>query len=1004
MRGKQLILKPRLTSLIKKLYRGRSLILLVLLFLTSIAVPLFVAQVSLSTPIVQTQQDTLQLVERGRKLYQAKQFEEAATIWQQAADTFATGGDKLNQAMALSNLSLTYQQLGQWNEAKTAISQSISILQPLEKTTVQQRILAATLDIKGELQLALGESANALNTWQQATKNYENIGNHNGVIQSKINQAQAMQELGLYPRACKTLLEALEIDSRDCQISKEELEQLPENISISLQILGLRSLGNVLRVTGQTKQSEIVLLKSWQLAQTIEDPENLAEIALSLGNTTRVLGNQTIARNKKQLSVDSIQSANCIPSEKYQTSQQFYQQAIACYHQAELGTSSITKIQAQLNLLSLLIQLKEWNQVPTLVDKIQSELTNLPSSRKVVLAQLKLAQNLMCLHSAFLPDNDQFVTPILQSCPIIKETVQDIYAKELQQLIVPSWPAINQLIETALNHAQNLGDKQAQANAFGYLGATYQQRGNMTKAQQLTELALQQISAFNNPELAYLWQWQLGRLYQLQGKANQAIAPYTLAVNILESLRRDLVITNADIQFNFRDSVEPVYRELVNLLLQPSPNQQGKLGEISQENLKKARDIIESLQLAELNNFFREACIDAEPQQVEQLDPQAAVIYSIVLPKRLAVILSLPGKPLSYYETALNQSSEDGVSGGVKQVFDDHSASGEVEQVFDDNSLSGEVEQVFDTALNKSSDDAALGEVERVFDDMFANLNPYISNIDPLRPHQQLYDWLIRPLEPELAENKIKTLVFVLDGLLSGVPMAALHDGQQYLIEKYNVALTPGLQLLSPRSLSRQQLKILAGGIAEARQGFSALPGVKEEMKEISEIVSAFVLLDQQFTSDRLQKEIESTSFPIVHLATHGQFSSQVEDTFLLTWDERINVKNLDQFLQEREGQQRSPIELLILSACQTATGDKRAVLGLAGVAVRSGARSTLATLWSVQDQSTADLISQFYKTLNQSGVSKAEALRQAQLSLLHSPQYQHPFYWASFVLVGNWL
>jgi CHAT domain-containing protein len=460
----------------------------------------------------------------------------------------------------------------------------------------------------------------------------------------------------------------------------------------------------------------------------------------------------------------------------------------------------------------------------------------------------------------------------------------------------------------------------------------------------LTEVALQRLSAFEHPELAYLWQWQLGRLYQLQGKSQEAIAAYTLAVDILESLRRDLVATNPDIQFNFRDSVEPVYRELVERLLQPSPNQQGQ---ISQDNLKKARDIIESLQLAELNNFFQEACIDAQPQQIDQLDPQAAVIYSIVLPERLAVILSLPGKPLSYYET----------------VF------------------------------NPSSDSKASEEIERVFDDLFANLNPFISSVEPLRPQQQFYDWLIRPLAAELEESGIKTLVFVLDGVLRGVPMAALHDGQQYLIEKYNVALTPGLQLLSPRSLAPEQLRTLAAGLAEARQGFSPLPGVKEEVKEISEVVSAEVLLDQDFTRSRLQREIEATSFPVIHLATHGQFSSQVEDTFLLTWDERINVKNFDQLLREREGQERSPIELLILSACQTAAGDKRAVLGLAGIAVRSGARSTLATLWSVQDRSTAYLMSQFYEALSQPGISKAEALRQAQLSLLHSPQYQreHP-------------
>lgn len=104
-----------------------------------------------------------------------------------------------------------------------------------------------------------------------------------------------------------------------------------------------------------------------------------------------------------------------------------------------------------------------------------------------------------------------------------------------------------------------------------------------------------------------------------------------------------------------------------------------------------------------------------------------------------------------------------------------------------------------------------------------------------------------------------------------------------------------------------------------------------------------------------------------------------------------------------RDRQNRRPIEILILSACQTAAGDKRAALGLAGVAVRSGARSTIATLWSVQDNSTAELITHFYAALKQPGITRAEALRQAQLSLLRSLDYQHPYYWAPFVLVGNW-
>jgi CHAT domain-containing protein len=396
--------------------------------------------------------------------------------------------------------------------------------------------------------------------------------------------------------------------------------------------------------------------------------------------------------------------------------------------------------------------------------------------------------------------------------------------------------------------------------------------------------------------------------------------------------------------------VEPVYREFVDLLLQKENPDQA--------TLKKARDIIESLQLAELNNFFREACLETTPQQVDQIDAQAAVIYGIVLRDRLAVILSLPNQPLEYYATNQALTREQG-----GQII-----------------------------------------VEQTIDNLFATLTPYIASIDPLKPNQTLYDWLIRPAEAKLAKNGIKTLVFVLDGALRGIPVAALHDGQQYLIEKYNVALTPSLQLFSSQTVASTNLNVLVGGLTESRQGFASLPGVKQEVQEIANSVSAEVLLDSNFTRDRLENQVQTQNFPIVHLATHGQFSSQADETFLITWDKKINVKNLDQLLKERDKITQNPIELLILSACQTATGDKRAALGLAGVAVRSGARSTLATLWSIQDQSTADFMTEFYQAINQPNVSKAQALRQAQLSLLHSPQYQNPYYWAPFVLVGNWL
>jgi CHAT domain-containing protein len=988
MAGKHPKLAQKFHNLVKQLSRWRSIDSLVLLFVLSLAVPLIFAQVSLSTPIAQTQQHSPQLVERGKALYQAGQFEEAAAVWQRLAEVFAAGGDKLNQAMAFSNLSLTEQKLGKWDEAKAAIVQSFNLLETLPKNPDRQRILASTLDIQGQLQLAVGQPENALKTWQQAADIYREIGSLDDVIRSQINRSQAFQDLGLYPRACETLLDALNFDSQECQISEAKLQTLSQTQSLPLQILGLRSLGNVLRSIGQTQQSQTVLLKSWQLAQKLNNYPDFGLLYLSLGNTARALGNKQLTARQSQQSEISLEPIACIPETNYdrrkrvsslpnhwessensrrievssfqsevnpkskienpkssETAVEFYRQAADCYRLAASETSPTIATQAELNLLSLSIQTQQEAEIPALLTKIQSQIDRLPPSQTSISARLKLAQNLLCLHTELTQEKPQFSSPILRSCFSIEQITKNSNNKTLSILEIPSLAEIHQEVIDTFHQAQILGDKKAEANSLGYLAAVSQQMGKLEEAKQLTERALHKLSAINAPELAYLWQWQLGRLYQIQKKPKEAIAAYTLAFQNLQSLRQDLVATNPDIQFTFRDSVEPVYRELVDLLLQPSPNP-------SQDNLKKARDIIEALQLAELNNFFQEACLEGKPQQIDRIDPKAAVIYSIILPKRLALILSIPEQPLSYYETALNSSLE----------------------------------------------------VDSTFDDLFATLSPFVSSPNPLVPHQKFYDWLIRPAEAELAKNGIKTLVFVLDGVLRGVPISALHDGQQYLIEKYKIALTPGLQLFNPRRISLEKLKVLVGGLTESRLGFSALPSVTQEIKDITQIASTEVLLNGEFTRTQLETKIQSDAFEVVHLATHGQFSSLAEDTFLLTWDDRINVKNLDRLLRERDRFVRSPIELLILSACQTAVGDKRAALGLAGVAVRSGARSTVATLWSVQDRSTADFMTQFYQFLNRSNASKADALRQAQLSLLHSSEYQHPFYWASFVLVGSWL
>ncbi len=863
-----------------------------------------VAEVKAATPDSPTVQlstpSTSQLVQEGQQRYQSGEFTAAVTAWKQAANEFAIQGDnpngipsdRINQAMVLSNLALAYHQLGQWTEAHQVITTSLQLLQTekggSDRKAEHDRILrlktlAQALNTQGKLQLAQGKAEQALSTWQKATETYEQVGDKTGVVRGLINQAQALRVLGFYQRVKDTLEQANQV-----------LQDQPDS---AIKTVGLLSFGDALRLVGDLKKSQEVLEQSLALSKQLQSRPTIATTLLSLGNTLYA-------------------------EQKFEPALKYYEQAIAS------STSPTTTLQAQLNQLHLLIETKKWAEALALGSKIQPQLDKLPANRTTIYARINFIQSLMKLgHQKSEVGSREVLTPQTTA----------------------------QILATAQKQAQELGDQKAQSYALGYLGQIYEQNQQWSEAEALTQKALLLAQSSNAPDIAYLWQWQLGRLLQAQageGKANSAtyvssIAAYKEAINTLKSLRNDLAATNLDLQFSFRDSVEPVYRQLVGLLLQ-SPSDQG---EVSPENLKQARDVIESLQLAELDNFFREACLTARSEQIDRIDPNAAVIYPIILPDRLEVILSLPDKPLRHYAISIHQAELEDILTKARR------------------------------SLRRTSNDE-----------------------ERLSLCQKVYDWLIRPAESELAASDIKTLVFALDGSLKNLPMAALYDGQQYLVEKYSVAVTPSLQLLEPQPLTRKQLQILVGGLSEARQGFAALPGVASEVQQLKDKIPGQVLLNQQFTSAALQNQIQAVPFPVVHLATHGQFSSNADKTFILVWDTRINVKELGGLLQAREQTDRKPIELLVLSACQTAAGDNRAALGLAGVAVRSGARSTLATLWPVDDVSTSNLMVEFYQALAQSQGTKAEALRHAQLTLLKQPGFRHPFYWAPFVLIGNWL
>ncbi len=819
----------------------------------------------------------LDLVQQGRELYQNEQFAKAAEIWEQA---YTQQSDRANQAMVLSNLSLAYQQLGQWEKATKAISSSLNLLQ----NNPNSQVLAQALSAQGSLQLANGQSQQALNTWQNATDAYTKAKDEVGVTRSLINQAQALQALGLYRRALVTLDEV-----------NQKLQQQPNSL---LKTAGLRSLGNALRLVGDLEKSRISLQQSLASAQQLNSAPNISATLFSLGNTAKAQQDRTGAIN-------------------------YYQQAVA------IG-SGIIKTQAQLNLLSTLIELKQISAAQNLLPQIEAQIASLPSSSKAIYAQIEFSQSL-----------------------------QDI--KKLGAKNSPDLPEIALLSAKNIQQAQNLGDKRAEAHALSNLAQLYEQTKQWENARQLTEKSLLIAQAINAPDLAYRFSWQLGRIFKAQGNTPNAIAAYTESVSLLKSLRNDLVAINPDVQFSFREEVEPVYRGLVDLLLSKNNSK------VSQENLIQARAVIESLQLAQLDNFFREACIEANTSVlIDRLadteDNSAAIIYPIILSDRTEVILKLPNAPLTHYTIAKSQP---------------------------------QIEKTLETLRTKLTEPDTVKEVKAL--------------------SQQVYSWLIQPAEAQIASSQAKTLVFVLDGALQNIPMAALYDGKQYLIEKYAVALSPGLQLLASQPLPQNGLTALTAGlsVAPANSPYPNLPSVKAEFDLIQQAgINTNQLLNENFTSKTLAKAIDSSGFNIVHLATHGQFSSEAKNTFILAADGEINVKQLDDLLRNAgSGQNRrdrnSPdaIALLVLSACETAVGDKRAALGLAGVAIRAGARSTLASLWQIDDEATALFIGEFYRELATNKLTKAEALRRAQISFLKTyPNYSRPSYWGAYVLIGNWL
>lgn len=504
-------------------------------------------------------------------------------------------------------------------------------------------------------------------------------------------------------------------------------------------------------------------------------------------------------------------------------------------------------------------------------------------------------------------------------------------------------------LQEAIAISEHLNDRRTLSYALGYLGHLYELEDRTEDALQLSRRAVFAAQATDAPESLYRWHWQLGRLLAARGSLDEAIASYRQAVTTLQPIRFEVTQAAAEASLSGQESVRPLFFELADLLLQRASRTEDAA--VTQGYLLAARDAVEAYKATELRDYFRDSCVDAVRARITTFDKLAsntAVVYPILFPTRLELLVS--------------------GSSGLTRVM----------VPIDAERMTKEI-RAFRRLVEKRTTREYL-------------------------PHaQQLYDWLIRPLEPDLARMKVTTLVLVPDSSLRTIPMAALHDGSQFLVQKFALALTPGLTLTDPHPLNRNSVRFLATGLTKGVQGFPPLPYVAEEVDTIRELYGADQLLNQDFLTYKLEQELRASRYSILHIATHGKFSTDVDDSFLLTFDGKLTMNKLDQLIGMFQYRQ-DPLELLTLSACQTGVGDDRAALGLAGVAIKAGARSALATLWYINDEASAALLGEFYRQLRNPAVSKAQAMQRAQMKLLDDRVYEHPAYWSPFLLLNNWL
>jgi CHAT domain-containing protein/tetratricopeptide (TPR) repeat protein len=719
------------------------------------------------------------------------------------------------------------------------------------------------------------------------------------------------------------------------------------------QSQALINLAHAFQQEGQVRRAQGTLQTALRLSEQLGDRLLTATILGQLGTTSHALG-------KDEPATEHLTKALMLAREEKQpalvagvlndlgnvlTARRQFAEAIDVY--AESRSLAIETKQpalaatAQINGAMALLQNQQLGEAQQYLDQASSDVQALGDSRAKTTGLLNIGLGYQDLYTAVTSNPTSAKKP-------------DGAKTRTTDTLMPGGPGkallrqSSEAFASAGEVAARTGDARGESYAWGYLGGVLEREHRTTEALEYSRKASFAAQKVNAPESLYRWQWQTARLLKADGKEDEAVAAYQRAVGLLKPIRYEYSVGYQGRHHSFYDSVAPLFVEYEDVLLRRAAT--AKTPDQSERWLVQVKDTVETSHAAELQDYFQDDCVGtvASQRKDSTVPPGTMVVYPISFPDRLELLV----------ETA----------DGLKQV--QVPVSGE--------KLTKEI-RTFRRSIQDSRSQNYLPSA------------------------QTLYGWLVAPLQQDFQATGITTLVMVAEGSLRTIPMGALHDGRRFLVDTVAVAVAPSLVLTDMTPARHRKGNLLSVGLTEAVEGVSAPRYAEAEVQAIRTMYGGKLLMNKQFSSPSLEEEIKDQGVGIVHVATHPTLGREARDSFVLAHDGKISMDRLSQLVGLQQYRQQ-PLDLLTLSSCEIAAEDDRAALGLTGVAVKTGARTALASLWATEDETTTELVSEFYRQLQDPAISKAVALQRAQQKILSQRGHSHPSFWSAFILINNWM